>query len=45
MTLGLAFLAPGIVKAAVAHRLPHGVTLSSLSEPPLLWEAQLPFAS
>jgi hypothetical protein len=37
-SLQMAFFASAIVKAAVDGRLPHGVSLSSLSEPPLLWE-------
>jgi site-specific DNA recombinase len=43
ITLSLAFLAPAIVRAAVEGRLPYGLTRSSFSELPILWE--LPFAS
>jgi site-specific DNA recombinase len=37
MTLNLAFLAPELVKAAVAGALPHGVGLTSLADLPLAW--------
>jgi DNA invertase Pin-like site-specific DNA recombinase len=40
-TLSLAFLAPAIVRAAVESRLPYGLTASSFSELPMLWEEQL----
>jgi hypothetical protein len=36
---------PAIVKAAVEGRLPYGLTASSFSELPILWEEQLPIAS
>jgi site-specific DNA recombinase len=45
MTLSLAFLAPAIVKAALEGRLPYGLTASSFSELPILWEDQLQIAS
>jgi site-specific DNA recombinase len=45
ITLSLAFLAPPIVKAAVEGRLPYGLTASSFSELPILWEDQLQIAS
>ncbi|KAA2235982.1 recombinase family protein [Salinarimonas soli] len=40
MTLGLAFLAPDIVRAAVEGRLPRGAGLSSMVEMPTLWSEQ-----
>jgi hypothetical protein len=45
ITLSLAFLAPAIVRAAVESRLPYGLTASSFSELPILWEEQLHLAS
>ena len=45
ITLSLAFLAPAIVKAAVDSGLPYGLTASSFSELPILWEEQLQIAS
>jgi hypothetical protein len=45
ITLSLAFLAPPIVRAAVEGRLPYGLTASSFSELPILWEEQLHLAS
>jgi hypothetical protein len=45
ITLSLAFLAPPIVKAAIEGRLPYGLTASSFSELPMLWEDQLRVAS
>jgi hypothetical protein len=45
VTLSLAFLAPPIVRAAVEGRLPYGLTASSFSELPILWEEQLHLAS
>jgi site-specific DNA recombinase len=45
ITLGLAFLAPALVKATVEGRLPYGLTASSFSELPILWEDQLEIAS
>jgi hypothetical protein len=36
---------PAIVKAAVDSRLPYGLTASSFSELPILWEEQLHLAS
>ena len=45
ITLSLAFLAPAMVKAAVDSRLPYGLTASSFSELPILWEEQLQIAS
>jgi site-specific DNA recombinase len=40
MTLALAFLAPGIVKAAIDGRLPRGVGISRLSDLPVSWREQ-----
>jgi hypothetical protein len=37
MTLSLAFLAPDIVKAAVEGRLPRGLGLKRLVDPPMAW--------
>jgi site-specific DNA recombinase len=37
MTLSLAFLAPGIVKAAVEGRLPRGFGLKRLVDLPMGW--------
>ena len=45
ITLSLAFLAPAVVRAAVDSRLPYGLTASSFSELPILWEEQLQIAS
>ena len=38
--LPLAFLAPDIVKAAIAGRLPRGLGLTRLADPPMDWTAQ-----
>jgi site-specific DNA recombinase len=40
MTLSLAFLAPGIVKAAVEERLPRGYGLKRLVDLPMAWPDQ-----
>jgi site-specific DNA recombinase len=40
MTISLAFLAPGIVKAAIEGRLPRGMGMSRLCDPPAEWTAQ-----
>ena len=40
MTLSLAFLAPGIVKAAIERRLPRGFGVSRLIDPPMAWSDQ-----
>jgi hypothetical protein len=40
MTLSLAFLAPGIVKAAVEGRLPRGYGLKRLVDLPMVWPDQ-----
>src|SRR5271154_4244368 len=43
MTLSLAFLAPGIVKAAIEGlegRLPRGFGVTGLTDPPMVWSDQ-----
>ena len=40
MTLGLAFLSPAIVRAAVEGTLPRGVGLSNMADLPMLWSEQ-----
>jgi site-specific DNA recombinase len=40
MTLSLAFLAPNLVKTAVEGRLPHGVGIERLRDPPTEWSRQ-----
>jgi hypothetical protein len=45
ITLGLAFLAPTIVRAAVEGRLPYGLNTSSFSKLPILSGEQLQIAS
>ncbi len=40
MTISLAFLAPGLVKAAVEGRLSQGVGVARLFDPPVLWSRQ-----
>lgn len=40
MTLSLAFLSPGLVKAAVEGRLPRGIGVEQLRELPLEWARQ-----
>jgi site-specific DNA recombinase len=40
MTISLAFLAPGLVKAAVEGRLPHGVGVARLFDAPVGWAHQ-----
>jgi site-specific DNA recombinase len=37
MTISLAFLAPGLVKAAVEGRLPRGIGVERLRDPPAEW--------
>ena len=39
-TISLAFLAPDLVRAAVEGRLPRGVGVSRLVDPPLEWQRQ-----
>jgi site-specific DNA recombinase len=40
MTISLAFLAPNLVKAAVEGRLPRGVGIERLRDPPTEWSGQ-----
>ena len=40
MTISLAFLAPELVKAAVAGRLPHGIGVTRLRDAPAEWSRQ-----
>ena len=39
-TLSLASLSPSIVEAIIAGRIPHGVALRDLTDPPLAWSDQ-----
>jgi DNA invertase Pin-like site-specific DNA recombinase len=40
MTVSMAFIAPGLVKAAIEGRLPRGVGVANLREPPAEWSLQ-----
>ena len=40
MTISLAFLAPGLVKAAIEGRLPHGMGVARLYDLPAEWSRQ-----
>jgi hypothetical protein len=40
MTISLAFLAPNLVKAAVEGRLPRGIGIERLRDPPTEWNRQ-----
>src|SRR5438874_11653341 len=40
MTISLAFLAPGLVKAAIEGRLPHGMGVARLADMPPEWSRQ-----
>jgi site-specific DNA recombinase len=40
MTISLAFLAPDLVKAAVEGRLPRGIGVERLCDPPTEWSRQ-----
>jgi hypothetical protein len=40
MTISLAFLAPNLVKAAVEGRLPRGIGIERLRDPPMDWSRQ-----
>ena len=40
MTISLAFLAPGLVKAAIQGRLPRGIGIARLSDLPIEWSKQ-----
>jgi len=40
MTISLAFLAPNLVEAAVEGRLPRGIGVELLRDPPAEWSRQ-----
>jgi site-specific DNA recombinase len=40
MTISLAFLDPGLVKAAIEGRLPRGIGMARLCDPPAEWSLQ-----
>jgi hypothetical protein len=40
MTISLVFLAPNLVKAAVEGRLPRGIGIERLRDPPTEWSRQ-----
>jgi site-specific DNA recombinase len=40
MTISLTFLAPNLVKAAVEGRLPRGIGIERLRDPPTEWSRQ-----
>ena len=40
MTISMAFLAPGLVKAAIEGRLPRGIGVASLRDAPAEWSRQ-----
>jgi hypothetical protein len=40
MTISLAFLAPDLVKAAIEGRLPRGIGIARLCDPPAVWSGQ-----
>jgi hypothetical protein len=40
MTISLAFLAPPLVQAAVQGRLPRGIGVTRLRDPPVEWGRQ-----
>jgi site-specific DNA recombinase len=40
MTVSMAFVAPGLVKAAIEGRLPRGIGVANLREPPAEWSLQ-----
>jgi site-specific DNA recombinase len=40
VTISLAFLAPDLVKAAIAGRLPHGIGVARLADMPAEWSRQ-----
>src|SRR6266403_5158906 len=40
MTISLAFLAPNLMKAAVEGRLPRGIGIERLRDPPTEWSRQ-----
>jgi site-specific DNA recombinase len=40
MTISMAFIAPGLVKAAVEGRLPRGIGIANLRDAPAEWSRQ-----
>jgi site-specific DNA recombinase len=40
MTMSMAFIAPGLVKAAIAGRLPRGIGVAALRDAPAEWSLQ-----
>jgi len=40
MTISLAFLAPGLVNAAIEGRLPRGIGVAALRDAPVEWSLQ-----
>ena len=40
MTISMAFIAPGLVKAAVDGRLPRGIGIANLRDAPAEWSRQ-----
>jgi hypothetical protein len=40
MAISLAFLAPNLIKAAVEGRLPRGIGIERLRDPPTEWSRQ-----
>jgi len=40
MTISLAFLAPNLIRAAVEGRLPRGIGIERLRDPPTEWSGQ-----
>jgi hypothetical protein len=40
MTVSMAFIAPGLIKAAIEGRLPRGIGVANLREPPAEWSLQ-----
>jgi hypothetical protein len=40
MTISLAFIAPDLVRAAVEGRLPRGIGVERLRDPPVEWQRQ-----
>jgi hypothetical protein len=40
MTISMAFIAPGLVKAVVEGRLPRGIGIANLRDAPIEWSRQ-----
>lgn len=40
MTISMAFVAPGLIKAAIEGRLPRGIGVASLRDAPAEWSLQ-----